>query len=346
MDIGNDDKEMNTSGEAGQESVTETYSYQQPGHIKYADHKNDIGGPGKPRRFGVRTVLIPLVFMFVHFLAINVVAMVFLLALLVINSGGSIDMNLLADVDYLNELIISKNSQITVFYALALLPVYLIYLTFARRRHPEAVLLSKPRMVNDLLPSLAIMIGAMGFTNLYFVLLEWLSSVSPLVEGLMNDYIELSSMAFTSEGDYLWLILGVGIAAPVVEELLFRGIIQGELRRAMPEWLAVVIQALAFAIFHMQPIQSSYVFLPGLLLGAAYAWSRSLWVPIVMHIFFNLLGSLVPSLIQSDEMLVQIVGLTQMAVIPVAVAAAVYMFLSSRKKKIQQQEVSAYESTL
>ncbi len=126
----------------------------------------------------------------------------------------------------------------------------------------------------------------------------------------------------------------------------FRGIIQGELRRAMPEWLAVVIQALAFAIFHMQPIQSSYVFLPGLLLGAAYAWSRSLWVPIVMHIFFNLLGSLVPSLIQSDEMLVQIVGLTQMAFIPVAVAAAVYMFLSSRKKKIQQQEVSAYESTL
>jgi membrane protease YdiL (CAAX protease family) len=114
----------------------------------------------------------------------------------------------------------------------------------------------------------------------------------------------------------------------------------------MPEWLAVVIQALAFAIFHMQPIQSSYVFLPGLLLGAAYAWSRSLWVPIVMHIFFNLLGSLVPSLIQSDEMLVQIVGLTQMAFIPVAVAAAVYMFLSSRKKKIQQQEVSAYESTL
>lgn len=287
------------------------------------------------RRFSPRTILIPLGFMILHFLVINVVAIVVLIFALIIGSGGALDMNALADPEYINQLIIERNSQITVFYALAILPVYLIYIYFARRKRPDTVFIKRAGVL-DFLPSLAIMVGTMGLTNLYFVLLTQIAENNGFIAKLMKDYEELSALAFSTDTDYLWLILGIGIAAPVVEELLFRGIIQGELRQAMPEWAAVVVQAALFAAFHMQPIQSSYVLLPGLMLGAAYAWTKSLWVPIIMHIFFNLLGSLVPSLIQSDEMLQQIVIITEVAFVPVAIAAGVFMFLRSRKKKSEQ----------
>lgn len=299
------------------------------------------------KRFSAKTVLIPLGFMILHFLVINVVAVIVLVFALIIGSGGALDINTLTDPNYINQLIVERNSQITVFYALVLLPIYLIYIHFARRKRPDTVYIKRAGGL-DLLPSIAIMIGTMGLTNLYFILLTHISESSTFIARLMQDYEKLSALAFSTETDYLWLILGIGIAAPIVEELLFRGIIQGELRHAMPEWVAVIIQAVLFAGFHMQPIQSSYVLIPGLLLGAAYAWTKSLWVPIVMHIFFNLLGSLVPSLIQSDEVVQQIVVITEIAFIPVAIAAAVFLLLRNRNKKSDKKlgGDTVYESSL
>lgn len=307
------------------------YYHGEQGRIMLQDQKKPSG-----RRFSPKTILVPLGFIILHFLVINIVAIIVLVFALIIDSGGALDMNMLSDIDYINKLIIERNSQITVFYALAILPIYLIYLYFAKRKRPDTVFVKRAGIL-DILPAFSIMVGTMGVTNLYFILLTKVSESNSFIAQLMQDYEELSAMAFSTEADYLWLVLGIGIAAPVVEELLFRGIIQGELRHAMPEWAAVVVQAVLFAAFHMQPIQSSYVLLPGLMLGAAYAWTKSLWVPIAMHIFFNLLGSLVPSLMQSDEMLQQIVVITEIAFVPVAIAAGVYMFLRNKKKKNEQK---------
>jgi membrane protease YdiL (CAAX protease family) len=146
----------------------------------------------------------------------------------------------------------------------------------------------------------------------------------------MSDYLELSG-SLTADTNYIWLAIGIGIAAPVAEDLLFRGIVQGEFRRVMPEWAAVVIQAVLFSAFHMQIVQSSYVLLPGLLLGIAYAWSKSLWIPIAMHILFNLLGSLLPALVQANEGLSSAVVLVEIIFIPIAVVAAVYLHRKTRR---------------
>jgi membrane protease YdiL (CAAX protease family) len=146
----------------------------------------------------------------------------------------------------------------------------------------------------------------------------------------MDDYTK-SASAFTADNGYFWLILGISILTPISEELIFRGVIQGELRRAMPEWAAIVIQAVLFAAYHMQPIQSSYVLLPGLLLGLAYYWSRSIWVPIAMHCLFNFLGSALPSLIGESKLGQEILGYSEMGFILIGAAAAVFFMLHRRR---------------
>lgn len=77
------------------------------------------------------------------------------------------------------------------------------------------------------------------------------------------------------------------VAAPLVEELLFRGYMYGAVKRATnPVFSAVVVGAL-FAVVHgnLPALLPLWAF--SILLCLAYEWTRCLWVPIGMHAFFN-----------------------------------------------------------
>ncbi len=288
--------------------------------------------PQQPlRRFRLRTVLVPLLFLFLHFIVINIVATIYVVIYIVVTSGGSsADMlAILSDSARLNALTVEQYPIITVFYTLALIPVYLVYLSLSRRRDARSLLLERTRLA-DVLPALGMIIGAVGVTNIWFNVLLWLQDRVPFVQTQMDDYMKTAG-AFTADNGYLWLILGISILAPIAEELVFRGIIQGELRKAMPEWAAIVIQAVVFALFHMQPVQITYVLLPGLLLGLAYYWSRSLWVPILMHITFNFLGSVLPALVGADETLNSILFISECVFIAIGVLAGIFFALNRRR---------------
>lgn len=77
------------------------------------------------------------------------------------------------------------------------------------------------------------------------------------------------------------------VAAPIVEEMLFRGYMYGTLRELThPVFSAVIIGGL-FAVVHgnLPALLPLWVF--SLLLSFAYEATRCLWVPIGMHAFFN-----------------------------------------------------------
>jgi uncharacterized protein len=89
------------------------------------------------------------------------------------------------------------------------------------------------------------------------------------------------------------------IVAPVCEELLFRGLLLRALRRRMSPEMAVIVQALAFALAHpmLSPSLGDFAVVPALfLLGAAsgvVAVRRGdLSASIMMHIGFNLVTTL------------------------------------------------------
>ena len=91
--------------------------------------------------------------------------------------------------------------------------------------------------------------------------------------------------------DTLWLqILVVGIAAPIAEEFLFRGI----LYRRMRTWLGVVPSAVAalgiFAAAHGNWLQACYAILLGAILIWAYEHFAKLIAPILIHMSANLVS--------------------------------------------------------
>ena len=97
----------------------------------------------------------------------------------------------------------------------------------------------------------------------------------------------LESMAMTSSGaDTLSMFLYMGLAAPIVEELLFRGLI---LRGLEPygKRFAIVASSLLFGLFHGNLVQSPYAFAVGLVLGYT-AMEYSITWAMVLHMLNNL----------------------------------------------------------
>ncbi|HEX8330308.1 MAG TPA: CPBP family intramembrane glutamic endopeptidase [Hymenobacter sp.] len=85
------------------------------------------------------------------------------------------------------------------------------------------------------------------------------------------------------------LLLGA-VAAPVLEELLFRGLVLNGLLRNCPPWAAIGQSALLFGLIHFNPAQSMSAGMLGLLLGWLYYRTRSLGLCVVLHAVNNGLG--------------------------------------------------------
>ena len=84
----------------------------------------------------------------------------------------------------------------------------------------------------------------------------------------------------------LWLLAVGVLAAPLCEEFLFRGLLQGGLRRSLPAWQAIGIAAALFAIVQ-PPAAMLPVFVVGLCTGIAYERSGSLLAPMLTHALYN-----------------------------------------------------------
>ena len=81
---------------------------------------------------------------------------------------------------------------------------------------------------------------------------------------------------------------GLAVLAPMLEEVLFRGAIQGCLMRFYGRpWPAIITAALVFGIIHWNPVQIVYASLFGIVLGWIYYRTGSLLYVIVGHVLNN-----------------------------------------------------------
>ncbi len=88
----------------------------------------------------------------------------------------------------------------------------------------------------------------------------------------------------------LYLLLN-GIAAPIIEELYFRGYLMPRLSR-FGRWTAVVEVAL-FTVYHIwQPYYWITQFFSMLPIVAAVAWKRNIKLGVVAHMALNIIGGL------------------------------------------------------
>ncbi|BAZ19662.1 hypothetical protein NIES4073_05350 [Kalymmatonema gypsitolerans NIES-4073] len=77
------------------------------------------------------------------------------------------------------------------------------------------------------------------------------------------------------------------IAAPIFEELLFRGFLLPSLTRYLPVWGSILASAFLFAAAHLSLSEILPLFALGIVLGIVYTRSRNLLAPMLLHSLWN-----------------------------------------------------------
>ncbi len=117
-------------------------------------------------------------------------------------------------------------------------------------------------------------------------------AVCVIPESVVESYMEMMEAA--SFGENLLTTIAAVCLAPIGEELVYRGVCMyfGErfaagLGRRKAFWIANIIQALGFGIFHLNLLQGSYAFLLGLGLGYLTKRYKSLVPAMLAHCVIN-----------------------------------------------------------
>lgn len=101
----------------------------------------------------------------------------------------------------------------------------------------------------------------------------------------------------TGGGGFSWtrLVLALitaSIVAPVIEELLFRGVLYGWLRTRWSAVGGVILSAAVFSAAHAIPLILASIFVVGLTLAIVYEKTKSTLATMTLHSLFNTIGVL------------------------------------------------------
>lgn len=187
------------------------------------------------------------------------------------------------------------DASVAVSLASGLLTLLFLLIFFAaRKKHPLAEIKLRP------VPAGTAAAGAAIAPLLY-------AGVSLVLSLLPTPWLEDYAQASAALSDLSILsFVAVALVAPTVEEVVFRGLIQSRLARAIPGWPAVLIASVLFALCHGQPVWMGYAFCLGLVLGTM-AWRAGSILPgILAHFVFNAIGQLLtlPQLAQANGLVV------------------------------------------
>ncbi len=210
-----------------------------------------------------------------------------------------------------------------------LLAIFGLWLKRSYRKDPPPA--PDAARVRALYPKLLVLtLGLGGMSILWLNFADSISQYVPFLGHSLSSFEETWSTI--GNESYLWVFLSVVLVGPIVEEILFRGVVFHYMEQIRPGWLPILFSGIVFGIWHMEPVQSVYAALLGIGLGMIYAHTHSLKVTILIHVLNNLLSTL-PPVLDTDLVQMAIFYLSLLMLIP-----AIIILVKLRPRAVQPPE--------
>ena len=111
----------------------------------------------------------------------------------------------------------------------------------------------------------------------------------------------LKTSLFDNNNNLIITLISTGLIGPIIEELMFRGIIYNELKNKYKNMKAILITTILFAIIHFNIIQILYALAIGFILIFVYEKYKNIKAPIILHMASNITTTLfLPILVQNN----------------------------------------------
>lgn len=174
-------------------------------------------------------------------------------------------------------------------------------------------------------------IGLQLFTSLF---MQVIYRIAP---NALNEYADLVETVGIGQANAVSLLATV-VLAPIVEEIMFRGVTMRLARKAGAGFLvANLIQAVAFGIYHFNLVQGIYATVLGLVLGyVAYRYD-SIYPSILMHLVYNFAATILNAL--AEFLPDTIVTMVVMVIVMAGTTVIGIWFMKTDKKVVKDKEV-------
>ncbi len=108
--------------------------------------------------------------------------------------------------------------------------------------------------------------------------------IEPLLEAFPDRYFDMLERLM---GAGVWMMGTSIILAPIMEEILFRGIIQESLTTKYGPAAAILVTSVIFGLIHVNPPQAINAFFISIILGYVYLLTRSILPVMLVHALNN-----------------------------------------------------------
>ena len=147
--------------------------------------------------------------------------------------------------------------------------------------------LSEKASINAMPPRVLPQVAVLGVVSTYAV--NVILSILIVAKAIPSSWVTMleetnSDFAVASPA---MLFISTVIMAPVLEEILFRGLILGTLKKTMHPWIAIVISSVIFGLAHGTPIGILYATCLGILMGWLTIKFNSILPSMVFHMAYN-----------------------------------------------------------
>lgn len=140
-------------------------------------------------------------------------------------------------------------------------------------------------------------------TKINYFILILLGIILSLIYNVFAYYLNflLKTSLFDNNNNLIITLISTGLIGPIIEELMFRGIIYNELKNKYKNMKAILITTIFFAVIHFNIIQVLYALAIGFILIFVYEKYKNIKAPIILHMASNITTTLfLPILIQNN----------------------------------------------
>lgn len=238
----------------------------------------------------------------------------------------------------LNKLI-GKDASMLIYYILAIgIPFWIVYLIRKKKTGDNSFNLT---IENKRIIPLVIV----GTIALLFGIISPLGDLIPMSENIKKAFMDLADQT----GPFAFILMV--IAAPIFEELIFRGIILDGLLRKYSPIKSILISSLLFGLVHLNPWQFVTGFIIGIFSGWVYYRTKSLSLSIIIHASANLSAYLLRYVIDvessKDKSLLQMYGgLTNLilAIVGSIIIISLCIYFLQKEFNKQKTETEAHNN--
>lgn len=186
--------------------------------------------------------------------------------------------------------LIGQDLSMLIYYILSVGGAFQIVLLIRKSKGQDSDFAFQLRngklLIFSILGSLALLVGVISPIN----------SLMPMPESFRKILMDMAGQ----NGGASFILLVV--AAPVFEELIFRGIMLDGLLKKYSPVKAILFSSFLFGFVHLNPWQFVTGMVVGIFSGWAYYRSRSLTLSMVIHATLNLTGFITRLFIDKDKM--------------------------------------------